>query len=110
MEDVFTKTGMNAIYMYDFGDGWKHQLEVIEINNSPQNELLPSLVSGQNACPQEDCGGPYRYREIIEIFADPSHEEYETIAEWLGQKFNPTAFNKLSIEKGLGTLSVKNKG
>ena len=45
LEDVFPKTGATAIYLYDFGDGWKHQLELIEINNAPINELLPSFVS-----------------------------------------------------------------
>ena len=44
LEDVFPKTGETAIYHYDFGVGWKHQFELIEISNAPQNELLPSLV------------------------------------------------------------------
>ena len=110
LEDVFPKTGMAAIYLYDFGDGWKHQLELIEISNAPQNELLPSFVSGQNACPPEDCGGAYRYREIIEILADSMHEEHQSILEWLGPKFNPNTFNIIKIEKGIGVLGAKIKG
>ena len=110
LEDVFTKTGATAIYLYDFGDGWKHQLELFEISNAPQNELLPTFVSGQNACPPEDCGGAYRYREIIEILADSTHEEYQSIVEWLGPKFNPIEFNRLAIEKELGILGAKIKG
>jgi len=109
LEDVFPKTGATAIYLYDFGDGWKHELELIEISNAPQNELLPSLVSGQNACPPEDCGGAYRYRELLEILMDPSHEEYKSLVEWLGPKFNPIAFNRLAIEKGLGSLGSRIK-
>lgn len=109
LEDVFPKTGATAIYLYDFGDGWKHQLELIEISNAPQNELLPSFVSGQNACPPEDCGGTFRYRELLKILTDPSHEEYESIVKWLGPKFNPVAFNKLTIERGLGILGAKIK-
>jgi len=108
LEDVFPKTD-TAIYLYDFGDGWKHQLELIEISNAPQNELLPSFVLGQNACPPEDSGGAYRYKEIIEILADPTNEEYESIVEWVGPKFNPTTFNRIAIEKELGILGAKIK-
>ena len=109
LEDVFTKTRETAIYLYDFGDGWKHQLELIEISNAPQNESLPSFVSGQNACPPEDCGGAYRYKEIIEILADPAHKEYESILGWINPKFNPTALNRLTIEKELKILAAKIK-
>ncbi|MEY2923363.1 MAG: hypothetical protein RL108_1989 [Bacteroidota bacterium] len=109
LEDVFSKTGTKATYLYDFGDGWKHQLELIEISNEPQNELLPAFISGQNACPPEDCGGVYRYREIIEILGDPSHEENESIKEWLGPKFNPVKLNSHSITKELGNLGAKIK-
>ena len=76
---------------------------------SQQLKLLPTFVSGQNACPPKDCGGTFRYREIIEILADPSHEEYESMVDWLGPKFNPVAFNKLTIERGLGILGAKIK-
>ena len=51
----------------------------------------------------------YRYREIIEILADSKHEEYESIVDWLGPKFNPVTFNKLTIERGLGILGAKIK-
>ena len=110
LEDVFPKTGATAIYLYDFGDGWKHQLELIEISNAPQNELLPSFVSGQNDCPPEDCGGVYRYREILQILADSTHEEYESIVEWIRPKFNPYKLNGIKIEKELGILGAKIKG
>ena len=50
---------------------WMHQLELIDINHLPQNELLPSFISAQNACPPEDCGGIHRSQEMIEIVKDP---------------------------------------
>lgn len=110
LEDIFTKIGISVNYLYDFGDGWKHKIELIEISNNPQNEILPSFVLGQNACPPENCGGVYRYKEIIEILADSMHEEYESIVDWLGTKFNPNKLNRIKIEKELGVLGAKIKG
>jgi hypothetical protein len=59
LEDVFPRVGAKAHYLYDFGDGWMHHLELIDINHLPQNEVLPSFISAQIACPPEDCGGGY---------------------------------------------------
>ena len=77
LEDFFPKIGTSAIYLYDFGDGWKHKFELIEISNAPQNELLPFFVSGQNACPPEDCGGIQCYIELLEVLKKTKHLEYQ---------------------------------
>ena len=47
---------------------------------------------------------------ILEILADPTHEEHQSIVEWLGPKFNPTTFSRIPIEKELGVLGTKIKG
>ncbi len=90
--------------------GGSIQVELIEIRNAPHNELMPSFVSGQNACPPEDCWGPDRYSELSKILADPSHEVYESVEEWLGPKFNPNKLNRIKIEKESGILAAKIKG
>jgi hypothetical protein len=104
VEDVFPRMGAKAHYLYDFGDGWMHQLELMDINHLPQNELLPTFISAQTACPPEDCGGIYRYREMIEIAKDPTHEKYASIREYLGPKFKPANLNRIAIFKALGNL------
>lgn len=101
LEDVFPRVGAKAHYLYDFGDGWMHQLELMNINHLPQNELLPSYISAQNACPPEDCGGIHRYLEKIEIVKDPTHVEYASIAEYLRPKFNTAALNRITIINAL---------
>lgn len=60
VEDVFLRMGAKVHYLYDLGDGWKHQLELMDINHLPHNELLSSFISAQNACPPEDSGGIHR--------------------------------------------------
>ena len=50
-------------------------------------------LAGERACPAEDCGGLWRYQEILEILKDPKHEEYEHYREWLGGEFDPEEFD-----------------
>jgi hypothetical protein len=53
--EIFTAVGQTTDYVYDYGDYWKHKIELVEINHKPQQLVLPVLVSGTNACPPEDC-------------------------------------------------------
>ena len=55
--DVFTEVGTTALYEYDFWDGWMHHLELVDKITHPTQDVLPLVLSGENACPPEDCGG-----------------------------------------------------
>jgi len=80
-------------YTYDFGDNWEHAL-VIE-KSPPDVEALsrPICTAGKRRCPPEDCGGPWGYRELLEVLADPAHPEHAERCEWLGEDFDPGDFN-----------------
>ncbi|WP_038021017.1 plasmid pRiA4b ORF-3 family protein [Synechocystis sp. PCC 7509] len=49
------------LYEYDFGDYWQHQIRVEKILTSKSNNLEPVCISGQCACPPEDCGGAWQF-------------------------------------------------
>ena len=74
---VFTKVGTTITYEYDFGDGWMHHLELVEISTHPIDEVLPQIIGGENACPPEDCGGTYGYKELKVVLLNPEHPEYK---------------------------------
>lgn len=84
LKEVFSEKKKKIMYEYDFGDGWMH--EVILEKEVPFNpeEAFPQVVAGKRACPWEDSGGPWGYREKIDILHDKNHEYYEEIAEWVG--------------------------
>jgi hypothetical protein len=90
------------MFEYDFGDRWKHRITVETIGKSVSGIIYPRCIAGKNACPPEDCGGPYGYAELLEIAADSSHPEHEERKEWLGDDFDPKAFdlNKVNIRLG----------
>ncbi|MFI7124955.1 hypothetical protein ACIBQ1_04635 [Nonomuraea sp. NPDC050153] len=41
-------------------------------------------MAGEGACPPEDCGGTWGYRELGAVLADPRHEEHEHLVRWAG--------------------------
>ena len=103
--DVFTEMGTIAVYEYDFGDGWMHHLELVDRITHPTQEVLPLVLSGQNACPPEDCGGIHGYKYLNDILKDPKHPEYRETKIWVGSKFNPTKFSSDEYNKELGKLN-----
>jgi hypothetical protein len=79
-------------YEYDFGDGWVHDIRVEQVM-SGIGSGTPHLIGGARACPPEDCGGSWGYENLLEVLADPSHSEHETMLHWVGGEFDPEAFD-----------------
>jgi hypothetical protein len=82
-----------------------HHLELVDISNHPVNEVLPLVVAGDNACPPEDCGGPYGYRQLLEILQNPKHPEYKETRVWVGKQFNTEVFSVDDANNELGKLN-----
>jgi len=90
----------SASYDYDFGDGWEHEVFLEGILPAESHINYPKCTNGMRACPPENCGGVYGYEELLEIMANPNHEEYVEKKEWLGGigaldydgQFNPEKF------------------
>ena len=80
-------------YVYDFGDGWEHDIVVEKITAPEPGVKYPRCTAGARACPPEDCGGPWGYLEFLAAIADPEHEEHESMLEWIGGSFDPEAFD-----------------
>jgi hypothetical protein len=75
---VFTKVGTTVNYEHEFGNGWMHHFELVEISTLPIDEFLTQIIEGEKACPPEDCGGPYEIKELKEILMNPEHPEYKS--------------------------------
>lgn len=67
-------------YLYDFGDGWEHDVEVL----GPGGDE-PGCVSGAGTCPPEDCGGPGGFAELLIALGDPTHPEHDEKKRWAGE-------------------------
>jgi len=79
----FTAPGSAAVYRYDFGDGWEHEVLLEGILLKEKGAKYPKCIAGERACPPEDCGGVPGYFNLLDILADPQHEEHEEMLAWL---------------------------
>ena len=53
------------------------------------------------ACPVEDSGGIYQYQRLLRILKNPTHREYENVADWLDPEFDPKRVDIDEINKYL---------
>ncbi len=85
--------GRRFEYLYDFGDDWLHEIEVVRAGPAEPGVEYPVCVSGERATPPEDCGGIWGYQRLLEILADPEDPEHEDMKAWLGRDLDPERFD-----------------
>ena len=103
------KPGSRLTYNYDFGDDWEHDIAVEEATVAEPGISYPLCIAGQGACPPEDAGGWPGYARLVQILADPGHEEHQDVLDWLGldnsEQFDPTRFDPDEANRRLAALS-----
>ncbi len=88
-------------YEYDFGDGWQHTVVVEKILPAEAGQPYPRCLIGKRACPPEDCGGPWGYAELLEALSDPKHTNHAEMRDWVGDEFDPEAFDLNAVNAEL---------
>lgn len=103
LSKIFNHEKQTFTYIYDFGDDWIHRIVLEKIQAEPIKK--PVCLTGKGACPPEDCGGVWGYEDMKAILADPKHEEYEEMKEWLGiekdEEWDPEEFDIEEINEVL---------
>src|SRR3546814_12932716 len=91
LKSILSK-GMQFLYVYDFGDNWKHLVTVEDLIVPASDRYLPFCVAGGRACPPEDCGGVDSYPDFLDALANLRHPEHRETVDWT-RGFAPAAFN-----------------
>ena len=104
LKDIFRSVGDSMLYQYDFGDGWQHKITLEKILPFNTDQVLPQCIKGKRHCPPEDVGGTWGYDNMIEILSDPSHPEYRSMKEWVGENFEPEHFSVSEVNTMLAEL------
>ncbi len=97
--------GSRLGYLYDFGDGWEHDVTVEKVLDPQPGLRYPRCVAGRRACPPEDVGGPPGYQEFLAALGDPDHDEHEHWTEWTGGGFDPAAFDLDATDQALAEVA-----
>jgi hypothetical protein len=92
-------------YEYDFGDSWRHTI-VVEKVLAPVPGARARCLAGKRAAPPEDSGGAWGYEDKLEILADPKNEDHDEIAGWLGEDFDPEAFDLDEVNTSLKVIGA----
>ena len=99
--DLIIEPGEKFSYVYDFGDSWKHNIEVEKFLPNEQEKKYPICIDGELRCPPEDCGGIRGYYDMLEILKDKKNPEYKDTKIWVGRNFKPEHFDKEKVNKKL---------
>jgi len=98
--------GAQFIYLYDFGDGWEHEVVVEKILPPEPRVRYPLCLAGRGACPPEDVGGPWGYDEFLAAIRDPGHEQHDEILEWAGGPVDPELFDVRSTNEAFDLYGI----
>jgi len=96
ISDWFSTDNNVAIYIYDFGDWFEHEVKLEKILPRENNTHYPNCIAGKRACPPEDCGGPGAYMEFIQMLKDPQSRDIE-LMHWYGEDFDPEYFDLKTV-------------
>ena len=91
-------------YTYDFGDDWRHDIEILDLFSVADNERLPRFLAGKYRAPPENIGGPPGYEFFLEIARNPDHPQRDDFEHILDDPFSgPFDKNDVQLEtiKGL---------
>lgn len=68
-------------YIYDFGDYWRHFIEVEKLIEV-YDKNYPVCLEGEGNTPPEDVGGEGGYEEFLDAIADEKHPDHKNMIIW----------------------------
>ena len=98
IDTLITQVGMRFSYLYDFGDGWNHLIEIEKISVD-ETIQTPVCLEGERNCPPEDCGGIPGYHHLMEVLKDKSNPDYSEMKRWAGKGYDPETFDLKKVAR-----------
>jgi len=104
--EALTDVNDTAMYIYDFGDNWMHEIVVENINSNATDFAGPACLDGNLSCPPENCGGAIGFERLFDIIKDVQHPEHEQMLAWLDDYYTQDAFDIDDVNTTLQSLDI----
>lgn len=109
---VLRAEGAVLWYVYDFGDSWRHRIEVEKILPLDPGVTYPRCTGGRRAAPPaEDIGGIWGLEEIAYLVTHPEAdppEHFEDLVSCLREEgYDPGAFDPAELTRRLSGLTLR---
>ncbi|MGX7731899.1 plasmid pRiA4b ORF-3 family protein [Rhodococcus sp. 2H158] len=105
---VLPDVGASLTYLYDYGDGWTHDIVVESVADFDAEAPRAACVDGQGLAPAEDSGGTWGWTDMLAAADDPTHERHDEIRQWLGlrrsERIDPEWFDRDDANEQLRAL------
>ena len=106
LREILKPSITRFLYLYDFGDGWEHEVLIERTGTLGVDERPLLCLAGANACPPDDVGGPGGYADFLKAIANPKHKEHRHYLQWCGGAFDPKGFDLQSVNRSLARVKV----
>jgi len=90
IDPYLQQMGTTIYYEYDFGDAWGH---ILKLEKQLTEPLRPACLAGKAACPPEDCGGLWVYKEFLRSRKKRSGRVSPKWQEQMGTFWDADAFD-----------------
>lgn len=105
LADLVTQRDDTFTYLYDFGDDWAHEVRAVKIDPLPDRLTRAVCLAGERACPPEDCGGPFGFKEMCAALRKPKHPAHRHWRDWI-ESFDAAAFDLDAVNRRLKRLRI----
>ena len=104
LDEVLVEPGDRLFYNYDFGDDWSHTLRLEAVSPREPEQPRAACLAGARVCPPEDCGGIWRYHDLLRTLSQPADADNEELLEWVGPDFDPGRFDVAEVNSVLAEM------
>jgi hypothetical protein len=109
---VLRTEGAALWYVYDFGDDWRHRIDVEKIIPLDPAVTYPRCTGGRRAAPPaEDIGGIWGLEEVAYLVThqeeDPPEHLEDLVSDLRDRGYDPSAFDPAELTRRLSGLKVR---